>query len=282
MTLPVPVASAIAPLPIGYADLLDRVVATLDSDERIVALWLGGSLGRGVADAGSDLDLIVTVADAAAEEIRAAGDAMWAFLDPVIALEIPYLPGCFTLLTSGGLRVDTVLEAESEVASSPYRQRVMVFDRRAEPTPLPAPEHTDDGPNLDRMQAIATEFARQLAIFPDAVVARRDWLLGQEAVHNYRTFLYQLYVESNAPLPPMGVKQWSAKLTAAQRDRLSTLTPPAADATSVIAAMRDVQWTIRTEGRALLEAAGGSWPEAAVDAALCRWRARGIPDTHVE
>ncbi|MFC6706360.1 hypothetical protein [Flexivirga alba] len=151
-----------------------------------------------------------------------------------------------------------------------------VFDRRRDRVAVPAADDAPDGPNAARMEAIALEFARQLAIFPDAVVAREDWLLGQEAVHNYRRFLYQLYVELNAPLPPMGVKQWSAKLTAAQQDRLASLQVPAADEESVIDAMRQLQQAIRTEGRAVLESAGGSWPEAAVRAGLARWEARGL------
>lgn len=35
--------------------------------------------------------------------------------------------------------------------------------------------------------------------------------------------LYRLYVEANQPPPQMGVKQWSAKLTPAQRDVLASL-----------------------------------------------------------
>ena len=41
--------------------------------------------------------------------------------------------------------------------------------------------------------------------------------LGVEAVHAARSILYELYVESNAPLPAMGMKRWSDKLTRQQR-----------------------------------------------------------------
>lgn len=228
------VAAALAPLPSGYADVLDRVVDALHADRRVAALWLSGSVGRGVADAGSDLDLIVTV--------------------------------------------DTVLEATSDIADTPYRHRVLVFDRRSRPTPVPLAAEAERSPDPARLEAIATEFARQLAIFPDAVVARRDWLLGQEAVHNYRRFLYELYVESNQPLPRMGVKQWSAKLTDNQRDRLASLPVPAAEERSVVDAMREVQRVIRTEGPALLAAVGATWPQAAVGAGLARWQARGLDE----
>lgn len=270
------VETAIAPLPPGYADVLDRVVDALSADPRVVALWLGGSLGRGVADAGSDLDLIVTIDDTAHDAFVSAGTESWPFLDPVISYEMPGLPGSFALTTADGLRVDVVLEQAADISRTPYRHRVPVFDRRTDRVAVPAADGRSDGPDAARMAAIALEFARQLAIFPDAVVARQDWLLGQEAVHNYRAFLYQLYVESNAPLPPMGVKQWSAKLTPAQRDRLASLTAPAAEEAAVIDAMREVQRVLRTEGRELVEAAGGVWPEAAVRAGLARWTARGL------
>ena len=214
--------------------------------------------------------------EAGGDDFVAAGAATWAFLEPVISLEIPGMPACFALTTPDGLRVDTVLERESAVAVTPYRHRVPVFDRRTTTVPVPAADEEPCGPDVARMEAVATEFARQLAIFPDAVVARGDWLLGQEAVHNYRTFLYQLYVESNQPLPPMGVKQWSAKLTPAQRNRLSALATPVAEEDSVIGAMRRTQEVLGTEGRALVEAVGGVWPQTAVDAGLARWSARGL------
>jgi len=276
MSLPPATAQAIAPLPDGYADVLGRVVAALDADRRVVALWLGGSLGRGVADAGSELDLIVTVADHEADDVIAAGAATWAFLEPVVIREIPGTPGCFALTTAEGLRVDIVLEWELDVAETPYRHRVPVFDRRRTPTPVPVADEERRTPDVATMEAIASEFARQLAIFPDAVVARGDWLLGQEAVHNYRTFLYQLYVETNQPLLPMGVKQWSAKLTAAQRDTLAALPLPAAERAAVIDAMQQVAKVLQAEGRELVERAGGVWPQAAVDAGLARWRASGL------
>lgn len=256
--------------------MLDRVVDALETDRRVDALWLSGSLGRGVADAGSDLDLIVTAADESKDELVAASASTWEFLEPVISYQMPGLPGSFALTTVDGLRVDIVLEATSDIAETPYRYRVPVFDQRADPVAVPAADQALDRPDGARMEAIALDFARQLAIFPDAVVAREDWLLGQEAVHNYRQFLYQLYVESNRPLPPMGVKQWSAKLTPAQRDRFALLRAPGADRDSVIEAMRAVQQVIRTEGRALVESAGGTWPTDAVQAGLTRWDARGL------
>lgn len=51
--------------------LLQRVLAVLQADQRVVAAWLFGSRGRGTNDVLSDLDLWVVVKDEAIEEVCA-------------------------------------------------------------------------------------------------------------------------------------------------------------------------------------------------------------------
>jgi hypothetical protein len=150
-----------------------------------------------------------------------------------------------------------------------------VFDRDG----LALPAVTDEaaGPDVGRMQALVTEFLRQSAIFPAAVVAREDWLLGQVAVNNYRVILYDLLTESNQPLPAMGVKQWSSRLTADQRELLAALPAPAATRASVVAAMGASRAALRTHGRAALERSGGVWPTEVDDAMVAYWTRHGLP-----
>ena len=100
---------------------------------------------------------------------------------PVITTPIPGMPGCFAFTTRAGLRVDVVLETPEDTATSTYSCRVRVLDRDG--FALPAAFDDDRAPDVGRMQAIVMEFLRQSAIFPAAVVAREDWLLGQVAVH---------------------------------------------------------------------------------------------------
>jgi predicted nucleotidyltransferase len=264
------VRAAIAPLEPGYDDLLSLVVDVVEDDSRVRALWLGGSVGRGVADAGSDLDVVMTVT-----EVAPFTDAhVWDRLDPVITTPIPGMPGCFAFTTRAGLRVDIVVETVDDLATSTYTSRVRVLDRDGLEPPTTAAD--ERGPDLDRMQAIVTEFLRQAAIFPAGVVAREDWLLGQVAVHHYQRMLYDLLVESNQPLPLMGVKQWSSRLTTGQRELLRSLPAPAADRDSVVAAMTAVRRAIRTEGRAALESAGGTWPVDVDDAMAAYWERHGL------
>jgi hypothetical protein len=69
--LPADVTSSIAAMPVEYQPLLVELRDVLERDPRFLALFLGGSIGRGVADAGSDLDLLVTVADADFDAVAA-------------------------------------------------------------------------------------------------------------------------------------------------------------------------------------------------------------------
>ena len=109
----------------------------------------------------------------------------------------------------------------------------MVFDRDGLDEVVPAP--TPVGPSAERVSMLVEEFFRDVGMFP-VVLEREDWLLGIEAIHLVRSLLYQLFVELNAPLPPMGVKQWSAKLTTTQRRILEALPTGAADRESVVRA----------------------------------------------
>ena len=60
MTVPPEIIGVLEP---GYDLLFDRAVSVFERDDRVRALWLSGSLGRGDADAMSDLDLLVAVTD---------------------------------------------------------------------------------------------------------------------------------------------------------------------------------------------------------------------------
>lgn len=52
-------------LPASHQAVLDRFLAACQSDERVVAAFLGGSNARGEADAHSDIDLCVITTDTA-------------------------------------------------------------------------------------------------------------------------------------------------------------------------------------------------------------------------
>ncbi|MEA2573568.1 MAG: hypothetical protein QOH93_866 [Chloroflexia bacterium] len=71
-------------------DLIARATTSLSADERVVAAWLAGSLGRGDADAYSDIDLWVVVRDG---DMEAAQEGRRQFAEvlgpPVLMSEAP-------------------------------------------------------------------------------------------------------------------------------------------------------------------------------------------------
>jgi hypothetical protein len=265
---PATAAEALAPLPAGYLQLYEKVLGAARADDRIRALWLGGSLGRGVADAGSDLDIVLAVADVSFAGFAAGWRDWLAAVTPtVLARELPRLPGSWYSLTPDCLRLDVVTERAGAASPAQLGGRLLVLDKdgtAAGPAEVPAP---GPGPDPARIAGITEEFLRQQANFAPAVVDRSDWLLGVVAVHTVQLQLYELFVASNQPLPPMGIKQWSARLTAAQRRVLGQLPAPAADHDSVIAAMRSAAAAFRRAAAEIHAASGIAWPER-LDAAV--------------
>jgi len=70
--------------------LLQRALKALQADPRVVAAWLGGSLGRGTEDALSDLDLFVVISDAYYAFVAGRTREFAGKLgDPLLLLEAP-------------------------------------------------------------------------------------------------------------------------------------------------------------------------------------------------
>lgn len=126
--------------------LLRRIVAVLAADERVVAAWLGGSLGRGRGDAWSDLDLWVVIADEHAAAVTEGRRTFVAAVGPpVLVEEAPRnapAGGAYLLVLYGGeagaQQVDWYWEPRA-TARVPAGVRVL-FDRvglPAAPTAVP-------------------------------------------------------------------------------------------------------------------------------------------------
>lgn len=253
--------SALAPLPTGYRELFDRVVAAVESDDRIRALWLSGSVAKGTADGGSDLDLLIAVRDADLQSYVDGWRGWLAAITPtLLARELPFAPGSFYSLTPDCLRLDVVAEPVEKLPETGHRYRLVVIDKDGLAARIPEPKPMP-GPDKERIAFLADEFYRWLAIFPFGTFARQDPLQGVVGVTGLQRMLYDLFVETNQPLPPMGVKQWSSKLTPHQRAVLEALPVPQPTLESTRAALLAVADAFGREARPLVEAAGLEWPE---------------------
>ncbi|HYW24605.1 MAG TPA: hypothetical protein VE953_10595 [Terriglobales bacterium] len=254
----------LAALPAAYGPLFDRAVAVLGADERVRGIWVAGALGRGGADAASDLDLAIAVRDEDFDAFAGGWREWLAAITPaLVARELPGRRGSFYALTPTCERFDVVTERVSDLGSVPGA-RLPVLDRDGlhAQLPAPAPRHPDPAQIADLIE----ECLRQAANFP-TVTVRDDWLLGVVAVQEVHLLLYRLYVESNQPVPPMGAKQWSAKLTPQQRAVLTALPVPQPRRESVLAARAAATRVFIEQARPIAERCGAGWPaelEAAV------------------
>ena len=121
------------------AALLQHVERGLRSDARIAAAWLGGSLGRGDADALSDIDLALAVVDEHCADLNTQRRAFVAqFGEPILIQEAPQNAppgGAFVLVLYRGSVAPQEIDwfwQPSGSANIPTSARLL-FDRVALP-----------------------------------------------------------------------------------------------------------------------------------------------------
>jgi predicted nucleotidyltransferase len=250
------VIEALAP---GYGRLFERTLAVLAADERVRAVWLSGSVARGEADAGSDLDFIVTVSD----DEHASFAAEWqtwlaAITDTVLAKPLGFAPGSFYSVTPDWHRLDVIVERAGDVGHSMFRTRQAVLDRDGLASLVPA-EEPAPAPSAEKVGALVEEFLRSYGLLP-VVVARGDWLAGLEGLHLLRTTLYWLFVEASAPHRVTGAKRMSEKLSVEHRRVLEGLPTGEATREGVIEGHLALVGAFREHIPAVCERLGAPWP----------------------
>lgn len=272
-----PAIPGIDRLPPAYGPLLQQAADVFHADERVRAMWVGGSVARGDADAASDLDLLIAVADDGHEAFAAAWEDWLAEITPtVIAKPLWFAPGSLYSVTATGERLDVVVEKASAIPTTMFPIRTPVFDRDGLHDQLPVGSPVA-GPDPAKVAGLVEEFFRDY-VMSDILVVRDDRLLGLEAIHHLRSLLYQLFTEANAPLPMMGIKRWSDRLTDEQRRVLEAL--PVGTPETVVADHEAIAVAFVEEARPICDRLGVPWPTGLHDAVVRSLEAKGLP--HLE
>lgn len=197
--------------------LLQRSIASLNGDERVDAAWLFGSMGRGDADALSDLDLFVVVADAHLDSVIAERPQFMAAQgDLLLVLEAPQNRppgGAYNMAIYAGVdgphQVDWYWQARSQ-AQVPSQTRLLL-DRAG----LPCSEHPPhfdyqpvDAPSPIEAANRAIQFFWAMLLITAKYAARSPFeetmaLLPyvQGALRNVQTFVGSPVRSEEAPLP---------------------------------------------------------------------------------
>jgi hypothetical protein len=247
----------LAVLPAGYGPLFDRAASVFAADDRVRGMWLHGSAALGTADAGSDLDVSLAVRDADFGAFAGQWETWLAAISPTLTAREIADGSCYALTTTCE-RFDVISEPVSKLPDTVMTRRIVVFDKDDLHRLIPPPN--DPPPDTAKISFLIEETLRQAANFP-AVVVRGDWLLGVIAVQQVQLFLYQLFAESNKPMPPAGPKQWSSKLTPRQRRLLEGL-PAAAPEEQSVRAAREAAFTLFfAEVPAIASSNDITWPD---------------------
>ncbi|HEY8742023.1 MAG TPA: hypothetical protein VIU62_02925, partial [Chloroflexota bacterium] len=126
--MPISWPSGLTALPAGYGPLFARAASTFEADDRVRGMWLHGAMARGAADAGSDLDVSIAVADDHFEAFASEWQTWLARITPTVTAR-PLGPGSFYALTPTCERFDIITEKVSEVPTTGHRRRIVVFDK---------------------------------------------------------------------------------------------------------------------------------------------------------
>jgi predicted nucleotidyltransferase len=239
------------------------------ADPRIEALWLQGSLATGKADAFSDIDAYLAVADAAFDALWGERAALLNRLGGALAWSVATTPGLTAVhaLMTGGARLDLFFEKVSMAPETPRPIAKTLVDK----TGLTARLKLDwqaPVPTVGRIVQTIIRMTRQGATWPLRVLGRNQWpTLAMMELDLINAQLAQLMAVRHDPANfYKNVFSAPMLLTPREREQLAELT---ADALAALAA-RDaaalklvhlrVLDALVAEGRSACAALGVDYP----------------------
>ena len=237
--------------------LIDRATALLQSDPRIEAAWLAGSLGAGGGDEWSDVDLLALVADGAFAETSAAIAGRVDEVAPTVLVNRVHGGIVINSVTEDWQRFDISFTEASGLAGHDANRLQPLFNRTGHQPPRKQPQ-----PPPLRVTALATEFLRVLGLMP-VVVGREEYHLALTGAEHLRRMTFDLFMDINGvPVAERGGALKRLPMhTPDQRAALAAL--PAAGPTrdSVIAG--NLAWArlFLPVARAYAAREGAAWPD---------------------
>jgi predicted nucleotidyltransferase len=241
--------------------LIDGVERLLRAEPEVEAAWLSGSLGSGLGDEFSDVDVLVLVRDGSA---GAAGAALAGKVDQVarpVLVNVHFGGRVISVVTEDWERFDLNLIEADQLAAQAARRLKPLFNRgdRGPPEQAEAPYRVSP----DQLSALVKEFLRVLGLAA-VVMGRREYVVALAGVGHLRGMAVDLMLEENA-VPSWkrgGALRRNPLLTAEQRETLEALPPLKAERDSLIEAQQALAGVFLPRARRLAEEIGMAWPDA--------------------
>jgi predicted nucleotidyltransferase len=207
----------------AQGDILRRLTDAFEADGRVLSCWLGGSLGRGEADAWSDIDLDVMVAPGDLAAFAQTAYEILQGLGPVLLSwpgDLNQSPRGLGAFYDNGVLVDLCIhDAERGPTYFSLPVHVVFGEPPAgvgappKPPPLGVPER--EWPIRQRVFGFWLQ-----VLFAAKYAARGDLIMGSGHVACARGTLVQLLDMSRAPVvwvPPLITHATWGRLTAEER-----------------------------------------------------------------
>jgi predicted nucleotidyltransferase len=244
--------------------LIAAVTARLESDDRIRALFLSGSFGKGSADAWSDVDLLAVISPEHHEAVAADWRSFLETIAPIVYFN--RLPWALVLnaVTDAWLRVDLDVTAPDRLRGRAQDKLRPLIDRDGIFATLPA-TIPDPGPDKRRIAGTIDEFIRVLGL-SHVMEGRREYELGILGYSMLRRMVSEILVAEMGVGDTGGILHLSKLIDAERMAILTGLPSPTANRDSVLSANNAVAHVFFPRAKALAAKLGIAWPQAFEDA----------------
>jgi hypothetical protein len=245
--------------------LVDRCIAVLTADDRVLGAWLDGSLGQGVGDAWSDVDLHCYVADDDLPSFDAGWrDVVATILDAPIVWSHHLGASAFGQVGGAAVaddlrHVDLMVFARNRLDGRDWAGVVPLFDRGGALPAAPVPPAPPGEPTFPR-QAVETYL--YIVGQTPVVVGRREVVRMYASIGMFvDTFLLPVLFAERGIDPKGGVKRLNAFLDDEQRALLASMPPVSMDLDALVDAQLWITRTGLTRARRLAERVGAEYPD---------------------
>ena len=257
--------STLGDISVWQDEFIGRIRDTLEGDTKVIGLFLGGSFGKGQADAHSDVDLLAVVArDEQPEFGRTWRQHLEAIAPVVFWNELHKEDLVINAITEEWQRIDLVLADEATFKKRSKDSLRPLIDRQGLYAILPATIPWP-GPNKGYISYLVKEFLRVLGLLA-VVNGRGEYLLSIAGVDLLRMMLFNLLSEEVERADKGGMLAWSRRLSAEQLSLLATIPPVAPTRESVVEAHLAVAAAFLPRARKLAQTWDIEWPQAFEDA----------------
>lgn len=203
-----------------HQEYLNAFADKADSDGRILAVWLEGSLAKGAADRYSDIDIHLLVAEEDKEAFQEVLEPWLSDVQSLVLFKDTFSGQMVTCITTGGLRLDVWLHAGNTIFLERSKVRVLSATERC----IQFKEtYRDEEPN-DVSSALMqhfNEFWRVLSILP-TVLGREECIAGFMGTTFAVMSLTEVLIIGNRNQRDRGVKNINAFVPQTLREEIET------------------------------------------------------------